>query len=311
MKWKLFFDSSTGAGGLGEYVKKYGLMTSTVWDDIYKSATENKVSLWIDTDAERKEDHYVCIAFHRTLLYIEDLHNSSPETFSEAMQCARDTWETNTRPDRCVPPSKMKQFFYPRRVTRTTLMISGIPIDSDERLILEQSANGVSRSPAWYNDNIINAWFRLTQQETTDVLCLDSFVILQTNRRVINQHHIKRLLQQSKDMQWIACPINLPGHWVLAIYTIATNSWVLYDSMRSLTFSDAVVKDNLKSFQLGMYAKENLDLSICTTCAQQDDASSCGPFVCWYLERFIKDKPMDTVNILAFRKRVKRFFFSL
>jgi hypothetical protein len=309
MKWKLYFDPTSGTGELTQYVEKYHLMTSEEWDGITESAREHKVSLWIDTDAERKEDHYVCIAFHRTILYIEDLHTSSPETFAEAMQCARWTWETDHRPQRCATASKVKQLFYPRHVTRTKLMVGTIPIEKKEKSILERSALGERKQAAWYNDNIINAWFLLMQQETTDVLCLNSFVILST-RRTLNKHHIAKLKQSAADRKCIACPINLPGHWVLAVYTIATHSWMLYDSLRR-THIDAEVEANLRDLQHDLFGEEDFNFSTCAVCAQQDDASSCGPFVCWYLERFIRQKSMATVSIQAFRKRVKNVFFSL
>jgi len=144
---------------------------------------------------------------------------------------------------------------------------------------------------------------------------------------------VKEWLENSKflDFDKVLFPINLPGHWVLAVINFGKRRLEYYDSISAPKSSKKVSKDSMGNTimkkllnMIVIACQDNIGTQYCVPkdfkeefkkmqlftvpkIPKQTDADSCGLFVCWYMKSIVVNCPFrfSQRDMKSIRKRME------
>eukprot|EP01128_Nolandella_sp_AFSM9_P008939 TRINITY_DN5587_c0_g1_i1.p1 TRINITY_DN5587_c0_g1~~TRINITY_DN5587_c0_g1_i1.p1 ORF type:complete len:302 (-),score=30.00 TRINITY_DN5587_c0_g1_i1:34-864(-) len=181
-------------------------------------------------------------------------------------------------------------------------------------LILRTALSG-----AWVAEEIINAYGTILASASPQTIFMTNHWSQQLSRRgydhVASWNTTKLMVTRARDrdVERVLIPINVnDNHWILAALYMRERQWYLFDPMGTLPFLDTPFYKEMSRFLDYYFGTPvwNLDMPISESNRHQSeqDASSCGIYVCYYLELLCNGyPPSDIAQFNQSRKRMNEY----
>ncbi|XP_065223327.1 uncharacterized protein LOC135847625 [Planococcus citri] len=171
----------------------------------------------------------------------------------------------------------------------------------------------------WLYDFVIDAYLYILTTNNEELFAIETMAVQMINREPTSLENVRFLMLGTEDnlkflgAQTFFIPLNLNqarNHWFLMVIEMKNKKVYIYDSNHQSTFAQHPHQNSLIKFACTIvnFHGSCVDAGwkiIIPKHAMQQDAHSCGVFVCWFVKQIIENEsvegPFDAHN---FRKEI-------